>query len=300
MPIELPYFYLRYCSSTVFRMLVFTLFSLFTQVTLSSRSLRKFSVPFQMSIDLPPGRGKWPLFGDTFQLINAKTMGSYQTKSRSKFGDIWKTSIFFKPTIFVTGSENLKEIFVEEAKKKTSAFFPPHHQTLFGSNSLLVQSGPYHAKLRRVIQQAFAPPVIAQLDDLLIDKARDLIADCNAEKEPFKFVQKSRRFFVNLAVSILLGSEISMTEAETLSADISIWSKGLLSAPLTFIPWSTASRALRARKRIASKLTKIIADYRSRQQSSSAVPLSKDINLLFVWLQQRTMLTMTGCLPKLS
>ncbi len=90
---------------------------------------------------LPPGRGKWPLFGDTFKLINAKTMGSYQTENRIKYGEIWKTSVFFKPTIFITGTQNLKSIFTEEAKKKTSAFFPPHHKKLFGENSVLVQSG---------------------------------------------------------------------------------------------------------------------------------------------------------------
>jgi len=265
--------------------------ALFLQAALSFKSMQKspkYSLRKMSSTtttsnnnNLPPGKkGKWPLFGDTFQLINAKTMGSYQTNSRAKYGDIWKTSIFFKPTIFVTGKENLKSIFTEEAKKKTSAFFPPHHQTLFGSHSLLVQSGSYHAKLRRVIQQALTPQVIEQFDALLMKQAREFVAGCNTEKEAFKFVDKARNFFVKLAVSVLLGNDITAMDAQNLSNDISIWSKGLLSAPLTFIPWSTASRAMRARKRIAIKLTTIIEDYRSRILSSSTM-VPKDMNLLF-------------------
>ena len=38
---------------------------------------------------------------------------------------------------------------------------------------------------------------------------------------------------------------------------------------MTFIPWSTASRALRARKRIANKLEKIVKLYRSSSSSST-------------------------------
>jgi Cytochrome P450 len=74
----------------------------------------------QVGYNLPPGKPKWPIFGDTLQLINAKTMGSYQLASREKFGEIWRTSLFFTPAVFVTGEDNLKEIFTEEARKMTS------------------------------------------------------------------------------------------------------------------------------------------------------------------------------------
>jgi len=238
------------------------------------------------ALKLPPGnKGKWPLFGDTFQLINAKTMGTYQTKSRERYGDVWKTNIFFTPTVFVTGSENLKGIFVEEAKKKTSAFFPPHHKKLFGENSLLVQSGPYHAKLRRIIQQSLSPQAIAQLDPLITTKVRSFIAECKQEggenKDYFKFADKCKRFFIRLAVGVLLGDEISETDLESLAEDLSLWSKGLLSAPITFIPWSTASRAMRARKRVARRITEFIDKYREGASSSSSSSNSNNKNLLF-------------------
>ena len=218
---------------------------------------------------LPPGRAKWPIIGDTLQLLNEKTMSSYQVSSRKKFGSIWKTSVLFKKTVFITGADNLKAIFVEESKKETSAYFPPHHKKLFGQHSLLVQSGDYHAKLRRVIQQSLAPQVVSQLDPLITQMAREFVDECKHEIGTFKFVDKCRKFFIKIAVTVLLGNEASDDDLRSLTADISLWSKGLLAAPVTFIPWSTASRALRARKRIAKKLTEVIDLYKNQQMNGT-------------------------------
>jgi hypothetical protein len=91
---------------------------------------------------LPPGRRTPPfvslLFDDSLQLLNPKTMGSYQTKRAEQYDDIFKTNIFGKHTIFVTSEEALKLLGKEEARTRstrgTEAFFPPHHQSLFGHN----------------------------------------------------------------------------------------------------------------------------------------------------------------------
>jgi len=36
--------------------------------------------------------------------------------------------------------------------------------------------------------------------------------------------------------------------------DVNLWSRGLLSAPLTFLPWSNAAIAMRARRRLANRM----------------------------------------------
>ena len=76
---------------------------------------------------LPPGRGKWPILGDTLKLLNPKTMGSYQVDSIQKHGKIWKSSVLFQRAVFVSGSKNLEELTKEEVRKRTKPFFPPHH-----------------------------------------------------------------------------------------------------------------------------------------------------------------------------
>eukprot|EP01036_Dinobryon_divergens_P022624 gene22626-30898_t len=54
------------------------------------------------------------------QLLNEKTISSYQVSSRKKIGSIWRTSVFMKPTVFITGADNLKAIFAERNRRYVS------------------------------------------------------------------------------------------------------------------------------------------------------------------------------------
>lgn len=141
-----------------------------------------------------------------------------------------------------------------------------------------MQTGPYHAKLRRVIQKSLSPQAISQLEGVIEQNILQFIAECKQTQGwSLKFAEVCRRFFIRLAVSILMGDDISDQDLEILSNDVSTWSKGLLSAPITFIPWSTASRAMRARKRVAGRIASSIESYQAARQAGSD---SKN-NLLF-------------------
>src|SRR6056300_670467 len=73
-------------------------------------------------------RGKYPLLGDTLELLNPKTMASYQVSSRRKYGPVWRTSVLFNKCIFVTGAEHLHQLSKQEQlHRNITACFPPHH-----------------------------------------------------------------------------------------------------------------------------------------------------------------------------
>jgi cytochrome P450 len=72
----------------------------------------------------------------------------------------------------------------------------------------------------------------------------------------------------------LLGSKVSDKVNQQLLEDVTIWSKGLLSAPTTFIPWTVAGRAMRARRRIQILLTRFIEEERV------AGPMDKNASIL--------------------
>lgn len=194
-------------------------------------------------------------------------MGSYQVKRKEQFGEVFKTNIFFRPTAVAVGESALKDVANEEARPRTmEAFFPPHHQKLFGPQSLLVQSGATHSRLRRLIQPSLSPTSIASYQPT-IDKAMDAFFDrlvVEKYQHPFEVVPELRSFFIDIALNVLLGNTASIDD---LSNDISIWSKGLLAAPLTFIPWSTAAKAMRARKRITTQLEPLVDAERSNPSS---------------------------------
>ena len=223
---------------------------------------------------LPPGR-RTPrflsfLFDDTIQLINPKTMGSYQLKRKKQYGKVFKTNIFCMPTVFVTGEDALADLGKEEARGTMEAFFPPHHQRLFGEQALLVQSGETHSRLRRLIQPILAPSVTSSLYQPIIDDAlKTFLSELKEENDYFKLVPKIRAFFISIAIRILLGKDAAVPEG--LAEDLTTWSKGLVSAPLTFIPWSTAAKAVRARKRILATIEPMLEAERQSDQSSNSL-----------------------------
>ena len=238
-------------------------------------------------LHLPPGRRTLKrfkflsfLFDDSLKLLNPKTMGSYQALRREKYGDIFKTNIFGRPTVVCASAEMLKALGKEEGRTSSSKgmeqFFPPHHQKLFGPQSLLVQSGTTHSRLRQLIQPSLAPALMKSIYQPILEEAvHDFLADLHQTslggeiKDEFQpVVPHLRAFFISIALQILLGK--STEPPPGLAQDLTIWSKGLLAPPLTFIPWSTAGKAMRARQRIADTLLPLMEQERQNNKKDTS------------------------------
>lgn len=210
----------------------------------------------------PPGRPTARflsfLFDDSIRLLNPKTIGSYQVKRKKQYGPVFKTNVFFRPAVFVTDKASMSDLASEESKKNLRAFFPPHHQRLFGPQSLLVQSGEEHARLRRLIQPSMSPAMVKSYQNVIDVSIHKFLQELDQlfTSDYIAMVPKVRSFFISLVLRVLLGT--TNLENDELANDLSIWSKGLLAPPLTFIPWSTAAKALRARKRVVAQLTTMI------------------------------------------
>ncbi|KAG7342905.1 cytochrome P450 [Nitzschia inconspicua] len=232
---------------------------------------------------LPPGRRTPPyfsfLFDDTVRLLNPKSMASYQTKRAKEYdSDIFKTSIFGTPTVFVTSEEGLILLGKEEARTRsragTEACFPPHHQRLFGPKAVLVQSGDVHNRLRRLIQPSLSSTIMETVYQPIVDQGLDdflsgLKGVQTNEDGYLNLVPELRKFFISIALEILLGRASAVPEG--LSQDLTVWSRGLLSAPLTFIPWSTAAKAIRARKRIIDAMQPLLNQERNAEPHSDSL-----------------------------
>lgn len=91
----------------------------------------------------------------------------------------------------------------------------------------------------------------------------------NTKTEYFEAVPKLRSFFISIALQILLGKSTPLPEG--LADDSTIWCKGLLAAPLTFIPLSTAAKAARFRKRICAAIEPLLEQERKRESSSNSL-----------------------------
>lgn len=220
-------------------------------------------------------RGKYYLLGDTLELLNPKSMATYQLSRRKQFGPVWQTSVLFNKCIFVSGAENLRQLSDQERlHKNTTACFPPHHRALFGQHSVLVTSGEEHATLRSLITPSLQPSLYEEEIQMAVVA---FVSRCKKNKEVgdyFPLVREFKQFACSVALRIVLGEvrwqkwmtisndagNCNNTRLLALLDDFSIWSKGLLSPPTSFIPFTQSYYAMMARKRIRKALLEVIEE----------------------------------------
>lgn len=218
----------------------------------------------QWRLPLPPGRPTNPwiriLFDDTTTLLNPCDMKLLQRKA--KFGPIFKTNFLLTPCVFCSSEEAISLLAKEEAWSTTRmrAFFPPHHTKLFGPNSLLVQSGSRHQAIRRLvmgslssntIQKSYEPIIYESMQAFFNRYDHDHSTSSENSEQYVAMVPVLRRFFISIVLQVVLGT---IDVSKQLVQDVELWSKGLLAPPLTFLPFTTAGKAIRARKRIVKQL----------------------------------------------
>lgn len=106
---------------------------------------------------LPPGNLGLPLIGESIPFFNDS---NFIDKRQKKYGKIFKTNIFTRPTIVMIGSEANRFLFTNE-NKYFSATWPASTKTLLGKNSLSVIGGAMHTQRRQLMFEAFKPRALA-------------------------------------------------------------------------------------------------------------------------------------------
>ena len=216
----------------------------------------------EKSLPLPPGNLGLPLLGETLDFFRDP---DFQTKRRKKYGDIFKTHIFGRPTVVMTGAEANQFLFRNENKYVRSTW-PKSTRTLLGSNSLAVQSGNIHTSRRKLLFQAFQPRALASYIST-IEKITDSYLENWEKQGNITWYPKLRDYTFDVAGTIFVGREnVSETPLRILFEQ---WSQGLFSLPIN-LPWTRFGKSLRCRQQILNYLEEII---KSRQKQTD---LGKD------------------------
>lgn len=125
--------------------------------------------------------------------------------------------------------------------------------------ALLVQSGSNHARIRKLGMSSMTPAFIASYNPLLQDLIQSFFASTaannNDNDEYIEIVPLIRTLFMSIISKMVLGTTDVSSE---LHRDVEIWARGLLAPPLTFIPWSTAGRAMQAQQLIVLQLKELM------------------------------------------
>ncbi|KAI2499602.1 Cytochrome p450 [Fragilaria crotonensis] len=208
------------------------------------------SVKDTVTENLPPGRpvGRFLslLFDDTFGFLHSKRMGSYQVKMTQKNGCIFRTNLFCKPAVVVADKSAMSQVFRHEHNNTMLAVVPPHHQGITQA----------HAQFCCWMKPSLSASKVAThettmeltVDNFLTDLKRTYVT---------KFVSAVplvRALFLSMNLQLFMGT---LPMDPELMENIRTWAQSSIAHPIAILPWRTAAKAKKARKRILYELVDI-------------------------------------------
>ncbi|MFY7806396.1 MAG: cytochrome P450 [Limnoraphis robusta] len=209
------------------------------------------------TLPLPPGTLGLPLIGETISFLRD---ADFVKKRQEKYGSVFKTNIFGRPTIVMIGSEANRFIFTNE-KKYFESNWPPSTKTLLGPAALSIQTGDIHKSRRKLLAQAFQPRALAGYVPTMEKLTRRYLQNWEQQKT-FAWYPELRKYTFDVACKLLIGEE---SASETSMAEwFEIWGEGLFTLPLR-LPGTKFNQALNCRTKLLNKIESII---RQRQQQT--------------------------------
>ena len=199
---------------------------------------------------LPPGSNGLPLLGETLAFANNPF--AFIRQRRARFGDVFRTSILGKPTVFIAGPKRVGT-WLDPTKIQREGAMPANLMALFGGHPDIVPllDGAAHARRKRSLLAAFSAEAIAGYLPGLQGRIDALLAKWLANGQgPVTAELKT------LAIESLAGAIFGLEPGEDLThllADNAILAKAFVALPIS-LPGTAYSKGLQARDRILALL----------------------------------------------
>ncbi|OMO89603.1 Cytochrome P450 [Corchorus olitorius] len=219
---------------------------------------------------VPKGTFGWPLLGETFSFLkphSSNSVGAFLQDHCSRYGKVFKSHLFFSPTVVSCDPELNYFILQNEGKLFQCSYPKPIHDIL-GNFSMLVAVGDTHKRLRNVALNLVTitkskPQFLNDIENIAIQ-----ILDSWNHKPKVFFCEEARKFTFNVIVKQVLGLTPEEPETSKILEDFLTFMKGLISLPL-YIPGTPYARAVQARSRISSTVKAIIEERRRNPDEGS-------------------------------
>ena len=199
---------------------------------------------------LPPGSNGLPLLGETIAF--ASNPFGFVSERCARHGDVFRTHILGKPTVFIAGPKRVG-IWLDPAAVQREGAMPANLMALFGGSADIVPllDGEAHAQRKRSLLAAFAPEAIASYLPGLQQRIEARLAAWLARGEgPVTAELKT------LAIESLAGAIIGLEPGDELTrllADNAILAKAFVALPIG-LPGTAYTKGLQARDRILALL----------------------------------------------
>ena len=197
----------------------------------------------EQSLPLPPGSFGLPFVGETISFLREP---NFTEERHKKYGNIFKTHLFGRPTVMLIGAEANRLMLTEN--QYFSITWPHSTKVLLGPASLAVQTGVEHQKRRKLLSQAFQPRALEGYVSTMENITRSYLHKWE-QLGTLTWYPELRNYTFDVASKLLVGTDSS---SETLLGQLfKDWCDGLFTIPLA-LPWTKFGRALRCREQLKS------------------------------------------------
>nr|WNO50332.1 cytochrome P450 CYP724B1 [Petunia x hybrida] len=238
-----------------------------------------------VGLHVPKGNFGWPLLGETLSFLRphpSNSIGTFLQEHCSKYGKVFKSHLFFHPTV-VSCDQDLNYFILQNEDKLFQSSYPKPIHGILGKVSLLVAVGDTHKRLRNVSLSLIntiksKPEFTNDVESLAIQ-----ILQSWKDKEQVIFWEESRKFSFNVIVKQVLGLTPEDPQSASILQDFLAFMRGLISIPL-YIPGTPYARAVQARSRISTTVKAIIEERRRHMQYGGSSDNSKRNDFLEILL----------------
>ncbi|PSS05883.1 Cytochrome P450 724B1 like [Actinidia chinensis var. chinensis] len=212
---------------------------------------------------LPRGSFGWPLLGETLAFLKphpSNSIGAFLQDHCSRYGKVFKSHLFFSPTV-VSCDQELNYFILQNEDKLFQCSYPKPIHGILGEISMLVAVGDIHKRLRNVALSLVTtikskPEFLSDIEKIAIQ-----ILESWRGRNQVLFCEEARKFTFNVIVKQVLGLTPDEPQTAEILQDFLTFMKGLISLPL-YIPGTPYARAVQARRRICCTVKAIIEERR--------------------------------------
>jgi retinoid hydroxylase len=202
-----------------------------------------------------PGKFGLPVIGESLEWLLDP---NFFQKRHAKYGNIFKTNLFFNPTVVLIGHEGNKFLFENEGNYFSdgmSLAVPISTKKLMGSGALVMQMGKKHKENRRIIYQVLQSKSLDRYIPVIESQTVNYLKHW-AKKRIFRWHNELKDYSLSIATECFLGIDIVNSDSE-FSKLYTIWGNGLLSVPIA-LPFTNFGKALRCRELLLERIRSII------------------------------------------
>lgn len=156
--------------------------------------------------------------------------GQFFREKRELFGEIYRTHLFGKPTIRITGKDNVRKILYGENKIVKSAY-PASVRKLAGPNSLTMSSGQEHDRRRKYLMQFLRTDFVNQhvsgLSVFMMERLQQW-----SEQPSIDIFNETKTLITEISAKFLISPEIDSSLTKRLVPLYDDFTKNLFSLPI--------------------------------------------------------------------